>query len=192
MRTAAPVTMVFQNVNGTNDGQYYVSPYTGTMNGQMVTLFCDDVLNEVNFGQTWQANVTNLGTAIQNSDFFTNAIWRSSLFAGLRQCCSDLSGSCMAHHTIRIRPQQIYRSAICPVVPDESKPDQVRYRRSASLAGYGRGRLQLRQSKRFLGIGDDRRRRIIRWRSPGRCRNSWSLHRNPERSRWSLVPCSLL
>jgi hypothetical protein len=64
-----PVTMVFQNVNGANDGQYYVSPYIGTMNGQTVTLFCDDVLNDVNFGQTWQANVTNLGTAIQNNDF---------------------------------------------------------------------------------------------------------------------------
>jgi hypothetical protein len=57
-----PVTMVFQNVNGASDGQYYVSPYTGTMNGQTVTLFCDDVLNDVNFGQTWQANVTNLGS----------------------------------------------------------------------------------------------------------------------------------
>jgi hypothetical protein len=64
-----PVTMVFQNVNGANDGQYYVSPYTGTMNGQTVTLFCDDVLNDVNFGQTWRANVTNLGTAIQSNDF---------------------------------------------------------------------------------------------------------------------------
>jgi hypothetical protein len=63
------VTMVFQNANGVNDGQYYVSPYVGTMNEQAVTLFCDDVINEVNFGQTWQANVTNLGSAILNSDF---------------------------------------------------------------------------------------------------------------------------
>ncbi len=39
------------------------------MKGQTVTLFCDDVLNDVNFGQTWQANVTNLGTAIQNNNF---------------------------------------------------------------------------------------------------------------------------
>ena len=64
-----PVTMVFKSVNGVNDGQYYVSPYSGTMKGQTVTLFCDDVLNDVNFGQTWQANVTNLGTAIQNNNF---------------------------------------------------------------------------------------------------------------------------
>ncbi len=64
-----PVQMVFQGVNGANDGQYYVSPYYGTMNGQTVTLFCDDILNEVNFGQTWSANVTNLATAVNNTDF---------------------------------------------------------------------------------------------------------------------------
>ena len=64
-----PVTMVFQGVNGANDGQYYVSPYFATLNGQAVTLFCDDILNEVNFGQTWQANVTNLGTAVNTDNF---------------------------------------------------------------------------------------------------------------------------
>ncbi len=64
-----PVTMVFTGVNGANDGQYYVSPYTGTLNGQAVTLFCDDIINEVNFGQTWQANVTNLGTAVGTNNF---------------------------------------------------------------------------------------------------------------------------
>jgi len=64
-----PVNMVFTGVNGAQDGQYYVSPYYGTMNGTPVTLFCDDVLHEVNFGQTWTANVTNLGTAISTSNF---------------------------------------------------------------------------------------------------------------------------
>ena len=63
------VKMVFIGVNGANDGQYYVSPYTGSMNGQTVTLFCDDILNEVNFGQKWDANVTNLATAINTSNF---------------------------------------------------------------------------------------------------------------------------
>src|SRR5260370_32204957 len=64
-----PVTMVFTGVNGANDGQYYVSPYSGTMNGQSVTLFCDDIINDVTFGQQWQANVTNLATAVNTSDF---------------------------------------------------------------------------------------------------------------------------
>ena len=40
-----PVTMVFTGVNGANDGQFYVSPYYGTLNGQSVTLFCDDIIN---------------------------------------------------------------------------------------------------------------------------------------------------
>jgi hypothetical protein len=64
-----PVTMVFGTVNGANDGQYYVGPYYGTMSGQSVTLFCDDIINEVNFGQTWYANVTNLGTAVNTNNF---------------------------------------------------------------------------------------------------------------------------
>lgn len=66
-----PVNMVFTGVNagGVNDGTYYVSPYYGTLNGQTVVLFCDDVLHEVNFNQSWTANVTNLNTAITNTDF---------------------------------------------------------------------------------------------------------------------------
>src|SRR5258705_2480757 len=39
------------------------------MNGQSVTLFCDDIINDVTFGQQWQANVTNLATAVNTSDF---------------------------------------------------------------------------------------------------------------------------
>jgi hypothetical protein len=65
----APVDMVFTGVNGASDGQYYVSPYMGTMNGHSVVLFCDDILNEVNFGQKWQANVSNLGNAINTNNF---------------------------------------------------------------------------------------------------------------------------
>ena len=64
-----PVSMVFVGVNGANNGQYYVSPYYGTMNGQQVVLFCDDIKNEVTFGETWSANVTNLGTAVSTNNF---------------------------------------------------------------------------------------------------------------------------
>ncbi|MGA2605839.1 MAG: PEP-CTERM sorting domain-containing protein [Terriglobia bacterium] len=62
-----PVNMVFTGVNGVSDGQYYVSPYYGTMNGAPVTLFCDDINNEVTWGQTWTANVTSLASGV-----FTN------------------------------------------------------------------------------------------------------------------------
>jgi hypothetical protein len=72
-----PVQMVFQSVNGANDGQYYVSPYYGTMNGQTVTLFCDDIINEVNFGQTWWANVTNLATAVNTPNGFSQTRYGS-------------------------------------------------------------------------------------------------------------------
>ena len=64
--------MVFTGVNGANDGMYYVSPYTGTANGQTVVLFCDDIKNEVYIGETWVANVTNLGTALSTTGGFSN------------------------------------------------------------------------------------------------------------------------
>jgi hypothetical protein len=64
-----PVNMVFTGVNGANDGSYYVSPYSGTMNGSSVVLFCDDILNNVYIGETWQANVTNLATAVSSNNF---------------------------------------------------------------------------------------------------------------------------
>lgn len=67
------VTMVFTGVNGANDGHYYVSPYTGTMNGQNVVLFCDDIINDVSVGQTWQANVTNLGSGDLSNTRYGNA-----------------------------------------------------------------------------------------------------------------------
>lgn len=60
-------TVQFTGVNGANDGVYYVSPYNGTINygtsnAQSVVLFCDDINNEVSFGQVWNANVTSLAS----------------------------------------------------------------------------------------------------------------------------------
>jgi hypothetical protein len=65
--TKADSTMQFTGVNGANNGVYYVSPYTGTMNygtsnAQSVVLFCDDINNEVSFNQVWSANVTSLAS----------------------------------------------------------------------------------------------------------------------------------
>ena len=68
----SPVNMVFTGVNGANDGVYYVSPYTGTANGQTVILFCDDIKNDVYIGEKWTANVTNLGTALSTVNGFAN------------------------------------------------------------------------------------------------------------------------
>jgi len=81
---STPVTMVFTGVNGANDGHYYVSPYTGTMNGQTVTLFCVDIINEVNFGQTWQANMTNLASGnLSNTRYGDSAISPVAANAGI-------------------------------------------------------------------------------------------------------------
>jgi hypothetical protein len=61
-------TMVeFTGVNGANNGYYYVSPYLGVVNygtsqAQPVLLFCDDINNEVGFGQVWTANITSLAS----------------------------------------------------------------------------------------------------------------------------------
>lgn len=68
------VTVEFTGVNGANNGVYYVSPYygvinPGTSNAQGVVLFCDDLKNEVYFGETWAANITNLGTAVGTNNF---------------------------------------------------------------------------------------------------------------------------
>src|SRR6267378_6832843 len=72
-------TMQFTGVNGANNGVYYVSPYTGTMNygtssAQAVVLFCDDINNEVSFNQVWTANVTSLA-----SGNFTNTRYGNPL-----------------------------------------------------------------------------------------------------------------
>lgn len=60
---ANPVTVTFTGANGqvdANGSGYYISPYSGTINGASVTLYCDDDANEVSNGQTWQANLTSL------------------------------------------------------------------------------------------------------------------------------------
>lgn len=52
--------MKFTGVEGTAAFGYYVGPYYGQLEGQNVSLFCDDFANEVNFGQTWQANLSKI------------------------------------------------------------------------------------------------------------------------------------
>jgi hypothetical protein len=72
--------MQFVGVNGANDGVYYVSPYTGTMNygtsnAQTVGLFCDDINNDVSFGQVWNANITSMASG----DFLNTRYGNSSV-----------------------------------------------------------------------------------------------------------------
>jgi hypothetical protein len=54
------VEVTFTGVNGVAAFGYYVGPYYGTINGDPVTLYCVDFANEVNWGETWDANLTPL------------------------------------------------------------------------------------------------------------------------------------
>ncbi len=65
---AAPVQMVFDNVNGAEMFGVYVGPYSGTMDGAPVTLFCVDDSNEVQFGEQWDANLTPITSGSDLSD----------------------------------------------------------------------------------------------------------------------------
>ena len=55
---SSTVQMEFVGVNGMRAFDEYVGPYTGTMNGTPVPLFCVDFANEVTFGQQWDASLT--------------------------------------------------------------------------------------------------------------------------------------
>ncbi len=57
-------------------GNVYTPPYTGTLTSYPgspeITLYCVDYAHEVSSGETWTANVTNLGAAIGNSSLLSN------------------------------------------------------------------------------------------------------------------------
>jgi hypothetical protein len=55
---ATQIDVTFTGVNGANQGGYYVSPYYATIGGKTnVAIFCDDFSHEINFGESWRANV---------------------------------------------------------------------------------------------------------------------------------------
>jgi len=57
---ASLLSVKFTGVNGASAFGYYVGPYSGTVNGNPVTLYCVDFANHVFFGQSWKANLTGL------------------------------------------------------------------------------------------------------------------------------------
>ena len=60
--SASTIQATFTGVNGENAFGYYIGAYYGQLESQSVSLFCDDFANEVNFGQTWQANLSKITT----------------------------------------------------------------------------------------------------------------------------------
>lgn len=59
---ATPIQAKFTGVNGTVDFGYYVGPYSGTLDGENVPLYCVDFANEADIGQTWTANLSHIDT----------------------------------------------------------------------------------------------------------------------------------
>jgi hypothetical protein len=57
-------TLTLTGVNGQSAGEFYVSPYTVLLGTEALTVYCDDVLDEVSVGQSWDVNVlSGLSTA---------------------------------------------------------------------------------------------------------------------------------
>ena len=66
----------------------YMSPYTGTVDGQQVILNCDDFFHDVTVGEVWQADEANLGagsnlssTRFDNLALYQQAAWLTTQFA---------------------------------------------------------------------------------------------------------------
>ncbi len=57
---ASTIQATFTGVNGANAFGVYIGEYYGQLASQNVSLFCDDFVNDVNFGQTWQANLSRI------------------------------------------------------------------------------------------------------------------------------------
>jgi hypothetical protein len=54
---------------GVNDGSYYVLPYQITIDGKSQLVACYDIFDEVNSGDTWQAQLLDLNQAAQSGYF---------------------------------------------------------------------------------------------------------------------------
>jgi hypothetical protein len=89
----AQVTVKMTAPNVPNGGTvaafgFYMSPYTGTVNGQQVILNCDDFFHEVKVGDVWQANQTSLANGTNMSDtrfddltLYQEAAWLTTQYA---------------------------------------------------------------------------------------------------------------
>src|ERR1700710_1495993 len=56
---------------GVNDGTYYDLPYEVTIDGRPQLVACYDIYDDVNFGDTWQAQLLDLSHAASSGYFAT-------------------------------------------------------------------------------------------------------------------------
>jgi hypothetical protein len=84
----------------------YMSPYSGTVDGQQVILNCDDFFHEVTVGEVWQANETSLGTGsnLSNTRFddlalYQQAAWLTTQYASNPGLNASTKGETIAIQT---------------------------------------------------------------------------------------------
>jgi hypothetical protein len=70
---ANPVEVQFAGLGGGNQNGQYTYPYYLTIdNGVQIPMICDDFLHHSNVGDTWNANLTNLGIGDLSKTRFDN------------------------------------------------------------------------------------------------------------------------
>jgi hypothetical protein len=70
---ADPVEVRFAGLGGQSQNGEYTYPYYLTIdNGPQMPMICDDFLHQSNVGDTWQANLTNLGIGNLGKTRFNN------------------------------------------------------------------------------------------------------------------------
>ena len=100
----ASTPFTFLNGGSTIAFNFYVGPYQGLMGsapGQTVTLNCVDFFNEVRVGQTWSANISNLGTGAGVGTFtrsndisaYRRAAWLTTQYAGNPGATADIQAT---------------------------------------------------------------------------------------------------
>ena len=68
-----PIEVRFAGLGGENQNGEYTYPYYLTIgNGPQISMICDDYLHTSNVGDTWQANLTNLGIGDLSHTRFNN------------------------------------------------------------------------------------------------------------------------
>ena len=86
---ADTVSIRLTGVNGAIANGVYVGPYSGLVNGNVVTLICDDYVNVARIGQTYQAYVSTFadlshtlyGAGAGALDRYRQVAWLSDQFA---------------------------------------------------------------------------------------------------------------
>ncbi len=68
----ADTLVTLTGVGGANQGGVYVAPYYLKINGQTISVMCDDYLHDVTIGETWHANLVSF------ADISAGRFWNPS------------------------------------------------------------------------------------------------------------------